>query len=193
MANTTATVTVTWGNGRNALLAGTPLDEYGHEANNGSAYGILAQDLYMPDRSATVITAGEWDEEISRMNGIPISDAAKAALSAITFNSPAPSNVTEEELEEILADYVTGTSLETTLADYVTETGLSGTLEDYAQKTELPGAATTSAAGTVKMAEAVADSEETNSPTTAEFNALLAALRTAGSLETPAPEPAPDP
>lgn len=180
MANTTATVTVTWGNGRNALLAGTPLDEYGHEANNGSAYGILAQDLYMPDRSATVITAGEWDEEISRMNGIPISDAAKAALSAIIFNSPAPSNVTEEELEEILEDYVTGTSLETTL-------------EDYAQKTELPGAATTSAAGTVKMAGAVADSEETNSPTTAEFNALLAALRTAGSLETPAPEPAPDP
>ena len=91
MANTTTTVTVTWGNGRSVLYAGTPLDAYGNIANNSSAYGILQSDLHLPDRTATVITAGEWDEEISRQNGIVISDAAKEKLSDITFNAPAPS------------------------------------------------------------------------------------------------------
>lgn len=89
MANTTTTVTVTWGNGRNTLLAGTPLDQTGNIANDASAYGILGEDLYMPNRSATVITAGEWDEDEGRLHcGIAVSDAAKEALSAITFNHP---------------------------------------------------------------------------------------------------------
>ena len=153
MANTTTNVTVTWGNGRSTLLAGTPLDAYGNIANNSSAYGILAADMNLPDRTATVITAGEWDEEISRQNGIALSDAAKTALSGITFKNPVPNYATVEDLE------------------------------DYVLKTDK---ATKSTAGIVKMAEAVADSEEETSPTTAEFNALLSALRTAGILETPA-------
>ena len=157
MANTTTNVTVTWGNGRSTLLAGTPLDAYGNIANNSSAYGILAEDLNLPDRTATVITAGEWDEEISRQNGIALSDEAKTALSGITFRNPAPSFVSEAELETALEDYVKTTDI-----------------------------ATKAAAGVVKMAEAVPDSEGENSPTTAEFNALLSSLRAAGILETPA-------
>lgn len=142
MANTTANVTVTWGNGRSVLYAGTPLDQYGNIANNSSVYGILATDLHLPDRTATVITAGEWTEKPEC--GILLSDECKKALSGITF-TPA----------------------------YV----------EYVKTTQT---ATTSKAGLVKMAAAVSDSEEETSPTTAEFNALLSALRTAGILETPA-------
>lgn len=163
MANTTTNVTVTWSNGRSTLLAGTPLDAYGNIANNGSAYGILAADMNLPDRTATVITAGEWDEQISRQNGIALSDECKAALSGITFTNKEKSFVSEIDLEKALKGYVKTTD-----------------------------AATKSAAGVVKMAEAVADSEEQSSPTTAEFNALLAALRAAGILETPADPEEPD-
>lgn len=143
MSNTTATVTVTWGSGRNTLYAGTPLDSSGNIANNSSAYGILAQEIRMPDRSATVITAGEWTENPAC--GIVLSDACKKKLSAITFSPP-------------LVEYVPSTQT-----------------------------ATTETAGLVKMAEAVADTEE-DAPTAAEFNALLASLRAAGILETPAEE-----
>lgn len=43
-------------------------------------------------------------------------------------------------------------------------------------------AATTTTIGGVKMTAAIADSTEVTAPTTAEFNALLAALRTAGII-----------
>lgn len=86
MANTTATITVTWGTDRATMRAGLPLDQYGNIANNSSAYGILAEDLNLPDRQATVITAGEWTEDPSC--GVVLSDACKAALSAIAFDSP---------------------------------------------------------------------------------------------------------
>ena len=86
MANTTASVTVTWKTGRSVLYAGTPLDQYGNIANDSSAYGILAEDLYLPDRSATVITAGEWTENPAC--GILLSDACKEALSGIEFTPP---------------------------------------------------------------------------------------------------------
>lgn len=144
MSNTTATVTVTWGSGRNTLYAGTPLDSNGNISNNSSAYGILAQDIHMPDRSATVITAGEWTENPAC--GIVLSDACKKKLSSITFRPP---------------------------------------LVEYVPKTQT---ATTEAAGLVKMAEAVPNTEEETAPTAAEFNALLASLRAAGILETPAEE-----
>ena len=141
MANTTANVTVTWKAGQSVLYAGTPLDQNGNIANNSDAYGILAEDLFLPNRQATVITAGEWTENPAC--GIVLSDACKKKLSGITFTPPVVDYVTKEDL------------------------------------------ATTSVAGLVKMAEAVADSEEETSPTTAEFNALLSALRTAGIMETP--------
>ena len=155
MANTTANVTVKWRPGQSILYAGTPLDQYGSIANNSSAYGILAEDIQMPDKTAAVINAGDWDEDISRSNGIPLSDEAKSALNSITFTGGTP--------------------------EYVTPGSLSAALSGYVRKTD---AATTEAAGVVKMAEAVGDSEEESSPTTAEFNGLLGSLRTAGILET---------
>ena len=45
-------------------------------------------------------------------------------------------------------------------------------------------AATTSVIGGVKKATVIADSTQVTAPTTAEFNALLAVLRTAGILAT---------
>lgn len=101
MSNTTTTVTVTWGAGRASLKAGTPLDQYGNIANNSSAYGILSEDLNLPNRSATVITAGTWTEDPSC--GIVLSDACKKALSNITFTPP-------------LVEYVQKTELATTSA-----------------------------------------------------------------------------
>ena len=155
MANTTANVTVKWRQGQSILWAGTPLDQEGNIANNANAYGILAEDLAQPNKTATVITAGTWDEGISRSNGIPLSDAAKNKLSSIVFSGG--------------------------VAEYVTPNSLNETLSGYVRKTD---AATTEAAGVVKMAEAVSDSEEETAPTTSEFNALLGTLRTAGILET---------
>ena len=144
MANTTANVTVTWGAGRSVLYAGTPLDSSGNIANNSSAYGILSADLHLPNRTAVVITAGEWVENPAC--GILLSDECKKKLSGITFTPP---------------------------------------VVEYVKTTDT---ATTSKAGLVMMAEAIPDSDEETSPTTAEFNALLSALRTAGILETPAEE-----
>lgn len=86
MANTTATVTITWGNGRNVIYPGTPLSRTGEIANSADAYGILADEIHMPDRSATVITAGEWVED--PRCGVVLSDECKKALGAITFTPP---------------------------------------------------------------------------------------------------------
>lgn len=153
MANTTATVNVAWRRGQSLIAAGTPLDSAGNIANNSDAYGIVAEDLNVPNRTATVITAGEWDEDYGySRSGIALSDEAKIALSSITFKHPPVVYLTPEDVKP----------------------------------------ATTEKAGVVKMAASVADSEEETAPTTAEFNGLLAALRTSGALETPE-EPEEDP
>ena len=158
MANTYTTKTVTWGNGRNDIWAGTPVDTNGKVANDATAIGVAAEDLHMPDRSLSVLTAGEWDETApeNQKSGIILSNAAKKAMSDIEFTVP-PVTLIDAE-------------------------ALSDTLEDYVKNTDLPGAATTASAGIVKQAEAVSDAED--APTMAEFNGLLASLRTAGVLET---------
>lgn len=149
MANTTTTISIAW-SGRMFIKAGTPIDANSKFANDGTAVGIVAQDVIRGAPTATVITAGKWNEDYSASNaGIRLTDACKRALSAITF-------VDDD-----------GTEL---------------------NPPELIGNATTEKAGVVKMAASVADSDEETSPTTAEFNALLASLRTAGIL---APVPVP--
>ena len=183
MANTTTTKTVAWPRGVNILRAGTPLDTDGKVANDATAVGIVAADLYAPDRTATIITAGEWDESVNAP-WFHISDAAKLALSDITFSRPAG-----VPLSTTLSGYVTSTALETALAGYAQASALA----DYVQKTNT---ATTEAAGVVLQAEAVADLEE--APTASDFNNLLDALRDAGVMaapaeEEPAEEPAADP
>ena len=86
MANTTATVAITWGNGRNILYPGTPLSRTGEIANSADAYGILAEEIRMPDRAATVITAGEWVED--PRCGIVLSAECKKAIGGIAFTPP---------------------------------------------------------------------------------------------------------
>lgn len=90
MANTYTSKTITWGNGQNVLWAGTPVDTNGKVANDSSAVGIVAEDLHMPDRTAKLITAGDWDETLpeNMKGGIILSDAAKIALNGITFKEP---------------------------------------------------------------------------------------------------------
>ena len=89
MANTTATVKITWGYSESLLRKGTPLGSDGEIANDANAYGILAEDIHLPDRDATVITAGEWDEDEGYlMCGIALTDEAKEALNGITFKHP---------------------------------------------------------------------------------------------------------
>lgn len=157
MSNTITQKTITWGNGQNCLYAGTPLDASGKPANNGNAIGILAEDIHMPDRSASVLTAGTWDEDAHTDSGIILSDAAKAAMSGITFAHPPKTIIDQEKLADAL--------------------------EDYVQKTDL---ATTEAAGLVKQSAAIEDAAD--APTKSDFNGLLGALRTAGIINTPAPE-----
>lgn len=131
MSNTITQKTITWGNGQTSLYAGTPLDTNGKPANDGSAVGILAEDIHMPDRSASVLTAGVWDEDAHTDSGIVLSDAAKAAMSGITFKHPPKTIIDQEALEDAL--------------------------EDYVQKTDL---ATTEAAGLVKQSAAVEDAAD---------------------------------
>ena len=147
MANTTTTKTISWARGQNILHAGTPLDTNGKPVMDNTAVGIVAEDLHAPDRTATVITAGTWDESVNAPY-FHISNAVKLALSDITFTSPAV------------------VPLETVLAGYVKTTDL----------------ATTEDAGIVKQSAAVADAAD--APTKAEYNGLLAALRTAGIVAT---------
>ena len=100
MANTTTTKTVSWKNGLSIIHAGTPLDTNGKVVMDNTAVGIVAEDVQMPDKTATVITAGEWDESVNAPY-FHISDTVKAALSSITFTPPV-----KLPLETILADYV---------------------------------------------------------------------------------------
>ena len=98
MSNTITQKTITWGNGQTSLYAGTPLDTNGKPANDGSAVGVLAEDIHMPDRSASVLTAGVWDEDAHTDSGIILSDAAKAAMSGITFKHPPVEYVQKSDL-----------------------------------------------------------------------------------------------
>lgn len=88
MANTTTTKTVTWTHGLNVIHAGTPLDTNGRPVMDNTAVGIVAEDLRAPDKTATVITAGEWDESVNAPY-FHISDAVKRKLIGIEF-TPAP-------------------------------------------------------------------------------------------------------
>lgn len=100
MANTTTTKTIEWKNGLTVIHAGTPLDTNGKPVNDNTAVGIVAEDVQMPDKTATVITAGEWDESVNAPY-FHIPDAVKIALSGITFTPPP-----KIPLDTILADYV---------------------------------------------------------------------------------------
>lgn len=113
MANTTTTKTVSWTHGLNTIYAGTPLDTNGKPVMDNTAVGIVAEDLHAPDKTATVITAGEWDESVNAAR-FHITDAVKLALPDITF-TPAPAI----PLETILAGYATktGETIEDLTAD----------------------------------------------------------------------------
>ena len=106
MANTYTQKTVAWKHGINTLYAGTPLDTNGKTVNDETAIGILAEDLHMPDKTAKVLTAGEWDEDAHTASGIVISDAVKLKLKDITFSRP-PKSL------DVLALYVQKTDMAT--------------------------------------------------------------------------------
>lgn len=123
---------IAWKRGIITLYAGTPLDADGKPVNDETAVGILAEDLHSPDKTAKILTAGEWDEDAHTGNGIVISDAVKRQLTAIEFSRP------------------------------------------------LQRAATAEKAGIVKQGANVAAA--TGSPTKANFNGLLTALKEAGII-----------
>lgn len=179
MPNTEVQVTVNWKPGQVLIRRGTPIDQYGNIANDAGAYGIVKSDAERPEK-ATVITAGTWDEETG-YGGYALTDDCKRALAAISFTGsdgerrpvrtlPTPQEANAGEQAAVNAE---GNAYETKAPE------------------ELPEA-TTETAGIVKMAAAVSDSEETNYPTVAEFNGLLAALRAAGIMAEPEPEQEPE-
>ena len=171
MANTTTTITIVWGN-RMEIMAGTPIDSSSNIANDGNAVGIVIENVYRGAANATVITAGVWNEDFGAANaGIRISDECKRALSAITF-------VDDDGTRRPALSVPIPTAANAGKHPVVDENGNVYYLDDAT-------AATTETAGVVKMAEAVADSEEETSPTTVQFNALLAALRAAGIMAEP--------
>lgn len=110
MANTTTTKTIAWKNGLTIIHAGTPLDTNGKPVMDNTAVGIVAEDVQMPDKTATVITAGEWDESVNAPY-FHITDEVKLKLSDITFTPPPA-----VPIETVLADYVRKTDTATTEA-----------------------------------------------------------------------------
>lgn len=129
---TIITKTVAWKHGIIALYAGTPLDKDGKVVNDATAVGILAEDIFAPDKEAKVLTAGSWDEDAHTGSGIVISDEVKLKLTGITFSKP------------------------------------------------LRNTASALKAGLVKQGVNVAAA--TGSPTKANFNGLLSALKNAGII-----------
>ncbi len=110
MANTTTTKTVTWTHGLNTIYAGTPLDTNGKPVMDNTAVGIVAEDLHAPDKTATIITEGEWDESVNSAR-FHISDVVKLKLGAIDFTPPPA-----VPLETVLQNYVQIDQLATTEA-----------------------------------------------------------------------------
>ena len=86
--------TVQWKRGLISLFAGTPLDKDGKPVNDATAVGILAEDIFAPDKNAKVMTAGSWDEEAHTGSGIVISDEVKLKLTGITFSKPLDNRAT---------------------------------------------------------------------------------------------------
>lgn len=169
MPNTTTTIDFSWGFGRSILPAGTPVDAYGNSANDSNAVGIVAESVYLPNHTATVITAGTWDEAIGRSNGIVLSVECKRALPAIRFSEPVA------ELPELAA------------ADAGKRVKVNAYGTGYVLADDIT-AATETAAGTVKRAAAVADAEEGTEIET--INALISTLVASGALsEYVPPEP----
>ena len=102
MANTTTTKTISWKNGLSIIHAGTPLDTNGKVVMDNTAVGIVAEDVQMPDKTATVITAGEWDESVNAPY-FHITDEVKLKLSDITFTPPPAIPMTAYVLKTDLA------------------------------------------------------------------------------------------
>ena len=143
MSNTTTTKTVLWKHGENTIHAGTPLDNNGRPVNDATAIGIVAEDLHMPDKTATIIIAGEWDESVNDA-WFHISDAVKLKLSNIAFSRPPA-----VPLADVLADYVQKTDLATTDAAGLVKQGEA--VEDL---TEAPTAAVKTEAARSRSASA---------------------------------------
>ena len=102
MANTTTTKTISWKNGLSIIHAGTPLDTNGKVVMDNTAVGIVAEDVQMPDTTATVITAGEWNESVNAPY-FHITDEVKLKLSNITFTPPPAIPMTAYVLKTDLA------------------------------------------------------------------------------------------
>ena len=102
MANTTTTKTISWKNGLSIIHAGTPLDTNGKVVMDNTAVGIVAEDVQMPDTTATVITAGTWDESVNAPY-FHITDEVKLKLSDITFTPPPAIPMTAYVLKTDLA------------------------------------------------------------------------------------------
>lgn len=91
MSNTYIEKVVTWRHGENTLYAGTPVDDNARPANNENAIGVVAEDLNHPNKTARVLIAGEWDEDLYRGH-IVLRNRAKRAMKDITFRHPAIPN-----------------------------------------------------------------------------------------------------
>lgn len=66
--------------------AGTPVSSAGVVANTSSAYGIVLTDVYSDRPIATVVVEGYIKTSVAQAHsGVTVADAAKGALTKITF------------------------------------------------------------------------------------------------------------
>lgn len=77
------------GVGAHKVLAGSPIDENGNVANGETAIGLLMETVSDANPDGKIIVAGDVDAlGAKNASGIELSDAAKNALSGITWREP---------------------------------------------------------------------------------------------------------
>lgn len=77
------------GVGAHKVLAGSPIDENGNIANDETAIGLLMETVSDANPDGKIIVAGDVDAlGAKNASGIELSDAAKNALSGITWREP---------------------------------------------------------------------------------------------------------
>lgn len=77
------------GIGAHKVLAGSPIDENGNIANDETAVGLLMETVSDTNPDGKIIVAGDVDAlGAKNASGIELSDAAKNALSGITWREP---------------------------------------------------------------------------------------------------------
>jgi Head fiber protein. len=176
------------------IKAGTPVSKAGVGVNDGTAIGIIPQNVAAPSPTGflLVLVGGSMDlQEVETSYGDTISAAALQAMSNINFTgadwtrTPDPLYSVPTASSSDLGGVKIGNGINISSGKISVKAKTNGGIAVDSNGVSV-AAATATALGGVKMAEGISDASE--EVTVADFNGLLAVLRAAGILgEAPLP------